>query len=88
MIDPPALAASLALQGDMFDAAFFRHVLASIVFALFGIIFFAIAFVLMVKVTPFSVRKEIEDDQNVALAIVMASVILGMAIIVGMAVQG
>jgi len=88
MIDPPALAATLALQGEMFDVGFFRHVLASIVFAFFGIIFFAVAFFLMVKVTPFSVRKEIEDDQNVALAIVMASVILGMAIIVGMAVQG
>ena len=88
MFDSPALAAMLALQGEMFDAAFFRHVLASIVFAFFGIVFFAIAFFLMAKLTPFSIRKEIEEDHNTALAIVMASVILGMAIIVGMAVQG
>jgi uncharacterized membrane protein YjfL (UPF0719 family) len=78
----------LALQDDMLDAAFFRHVIAALVFAIFGIVVFAIAFFLMVKAIPFSVRKEIEDDQNTALAIVMASVILGIAIIVGMAVQG
>ena len=36
---------------------------------------------------PFSVRKEIEDDQNVALAIVIASVILGSALIIAAAVH-
>jgi hypothetical protein len=34
------------------------------------------------------VRKEIEEDQNTALAIVIGSVILGIAIIIGMAIQG
>jgi hypothetical protein len=42
----------------------------------------------MVKATPFSIRKEIEDDQNTALAIIMASVIIGIALIIGMAIQG
>lgn len=83
----PAMTA-LALQGDMIDATFFRHVAAALVFALLGLVFFGIAFFVMVKSIPFSVRKEIEEDQNTALAIVMASVIIGMAIIVGMAVQG
>ena len=36
----------------------------------------------------FSVRKEIAEDQNTALAIVMGSVILGIAIIVASAVNG
>jgi putative membrane protein len=39
------------------------------------------------KVAPFSVRKEIEDDQNIALAIVIASVILGSALIIAAAVH-
>jgi uncharacterized membrane protein YjfL (UPF0719 family) len=42
----------------------------------------------MTKVAPFSVRKEIEEDQNTALAVLMGSVILGIAIIVAAAVQG
>jgi uncharacterized membrane protein YjfL (UPF0719 family) len=39
-----------------------------------------------VKVIPFSVRKEIEEDQNTALAIIMGSVILGLAIIIAASV--
>ena len=77
-----------ALQGESLDALFVRHLLAALAFAAVGLVFFAIAFYVMVKAMPFSVRKEIEDDQNVALAIVMASVIIGIAIVVGMAVKG
>lgn len=67
---------------------FVAHLVAALVFAVVGLVFFAIAFVIMTKVTPFSVRKEIEEDQNTALAIVMASIIIGIAIIIGMAIQG
>ena len=57
-------------------------------FALLGIVAFAIAFFVVVKVTPFSLRKEIEEDHNVALAVVLGSVILGIAIIVAATVHG
>ncbi len=63
-------------------------VLETLVFAVIGIILFALAFWLIVKVSPFSTRKEIEDDQNVALAIVIGSVIIGIALIVAAAVHG
>jgi putative membrane protein len=88
MFEAPLLASLFALQDTMLDASFFRHVVAALAFAIIGVIFFAVAFVIMIKASPFSVRKEIEDDQNTALAIVMASVIIGLAIIIGMAVQG
>ena len=67
---------------------FVSHLIAALAFAIIGLIFFAFAFVIMTKVTPFCVRKEIEEDQNTALAIVMASIIIGIAIIIGMAIQG
>jgi putative membrane protein len=60
----------------------------SSVFALIGIIVFALAFYLMVKIAPFSVRKEIEVDQNTALAIIMAGVIIGIALIISAAIHG
>ena len=60
----------------------------TIVFVLLGLIVFALAFFVITKVTPFSVRKEIEDDQNVALAVVIASVILGSALIIAAAIHG
>jgi putative membrane protein len=63
-------------------------VVTTLVFALVGIVLFALAFLIIVKVAPFSIRKEIEDDQNVALAILIGSVIIGIAMIVASAVHG
>jgi len=62
--------------------------ITTIVFVLLGLIVFALAFFVITKVTPFSVRKEIEDDQNVALAVVIASIILGSALIIAAAIHG
>jgi uncharacterized membrane protein YjfL (UPF0719 family) len=59
----------------------------SAVFATLGIILFAIAFWVMSKICPFSIRKEIEEDQNTALAIVMGAVILGIALIVSTSIS-
>ncbi len=59
----------------------------TLIFSLIGIVLFALAFWIIVKVTPFSIRKEIEDDQNIALAIVIASVIIGIALIVAAAIH-
>ena len=62
-------------------------VITTLVFVVLGLIVFALVFLVITKVTPFSVRKEIEDDQNIALAIVIASVILGSALIIAAAVH-
>ena len=63
-------------------------VLTTLVFSLVGIVLFALAFLIIVKIAPFSTRKEIEEDQNVALAILIGSVIIGIAMIVASAVHG
>ncbi len=63
-------------------------VVETIIFAVIGIALFAFAFWVIVKITPFSTRKEIEDDQNTALAIVIGAVIIGIALIVAAAVHG
>ena len=63
-------------------------IFTTIVFVVIGLIVFALAFLVIGKATPFSVRKEIEEDHNVALAIVIASVILGSAVIIAAAIHG
>lgn len=65
-----------------------KAALGSLIFALVGILVFGVAFFLIVKIAPFSIRKEIEEDQNTALGIVIGSVILGLAWIIGAAVHG
>ena len=63
-------------------------VVTTLVFSLVGIQLFALAFFVIVKIAPFSTRKEIEEDQNTALAILIGSVIIGIALIVAAAVHG
>ena len=47
-----------------------------------GIVVFAITFWLMVKISPFSVKKEIEEDQNTSLAILYGSVFIALSILI------
>ena len=61
---------------------------SSAVFAAIGLVVFAIAWWIMVKIAPFSIKKEIEEDQNVALGVIMAGVIIGIALIIAAAVHG
>lgn len=69
-------------------AAIGNAVVQSVLFSIIGVVFFALAFWIIAKLSPFSVRKEIEEDQNVALAIMIGSVILGVALIVSAALLG
>jgi len=57
-------------------------------FVALGLALFGIAFLIIVKVSPFSIRKEIEVDQNTSLAILIASVFLGIAMIISAAIHG
>ncbi len=56
-------------------------------FVLLGLVCFALTFWIIVKVSPFSIKKEIEDDQNTSLAILIASVILGISLIISAAIH-
>lgn len=63
-------------------------VVSSAAFAGIGVVVFLAAFWLMTKLAPFSVRKEIEEDQNVALAVIMAGVLIGISLIISAAISG
>ena len=72
----------------MFSDAQIATFVGSMIYTLFGVIVFAVTFWIVTKITPFSVRKEIEEDQNTALGIIIGSVIIGLAIIIGAAITG
>jgi putative membrane protein len=57
-------------------------VVATSIFTTLGLVFFGVAFFAITKLVPFSMRKEIEQDQNVALGIIIGAVIIGIAIII------
>ncbi|MET0753792.1 MAG: DUF350 domain-containing protein [Pyrinomonadaceae bacterium] len=60
----------------------------TLIFVFIGLVVFGIAYFIIVKVAPFSVKKEIEDDQNTALAIIIGAIIIGVAMIISAAIQG
>jgi putative membrane protein len=60
----------------------------ALVFSAIGFALFGLAFFVIVKVAPFSIRKEIEEDQNVSLGIIIGSVIIGISMIISAAIQG
>ena len=62
--------------------------LTTIIFVAIGLVVFAVAFAIVVLVSPFSVKKEIETDQNIALAVIIGSIIIGIALIISSAIQG
>jgi uncharacterized membrane protein YjfL (UPF0719 family) len=68
--------------------SFLRPLVASVVYSLLGMAVFALGFLVIHWVTPFSIRKEIEEDQNTSLGIVIGSVVIGLAIIIAASIHG
>jgi uncharacterized membrane protein YjfL (UPF0719 family) len=62
--------------------------IGSIVFALIGVLVFWISFVVIDKITPYNLWEEIVEKQNVALALVVAAMSLGICVIVAAAIHG
>lgn len=68
--------------------SFGASVLNAIVFGAIGIAVFLVALKLCVKISPFSIRKELEEDHNVAVGVVLGSVFIALGLIVAAAVHG
>ena len=58
----------------------------TLIFVSIGIVFFAVAYSILSRMFP--IKKEIEEDQNTALGIVIGSIMIGIAIIIAAAIQG
>jgi len=63
-----------------------EHLLAVVIYSVVGVLVLGSCFWIMKRLMPFSVTKEIEEDQNIALAVLMGSVIIGMSIIIAAAI--
>jgi len=58
----------------------------TLIFVFIGLVFFAVAYGILSRV--FNIHKEIEEDQNTALGIVIGSIMLGIALIIAAAING
>ena len=64
-----------------------RNMLAATAFALLGIVIFILAFAVVDRVTPYSLWKEIVEEKNTALALLLGAASIGICIIIASAVH-
>ncbi|MFY7939418.1 MAG: DUF350 domain-containing protein [Burkholderiaceae bacterium] len=60
----------------------------SILFALIGVLVFWVCFIIVDKLTPYDLWKEIIEEKNIALAIVVGAMCIAIGLIVSAAVHG
>ena len=63
------------------------NVAAAVIFALLGILLFILGFIVFDRITPGSLWKELLEDQNTALGVLMGCVAIAIAIIIAAAVH-
>ena len=61
--------------------------LNALLYSALGIVIFVLAFFLIDKFTPYHLWKEIVEDKNVALAILIGAMSIGMCVIIAAAVH-
>lgn len=75
----------MLLAKEIFDPA---AIAAATIYSILGLLIFGAVWLLIVWLTPFSIRKEIEEDQNTSLGIILGAVIIGISLIISAAVAG
>ncbi|MBL4628391.1 MAG: DUF350 domain-containing protein [Roseicyclus sp.] len=66
----------------MMDQIVIAEILSMLFYSVIGMVLLWIAWKVIDIVTPFPIIKEIEEDQNIALSILIGSVFLSIAIII------
>ena len=64
------------------------HIATSLIYAAIGIVTFALAYKVAEKLLPFDLTKELSEDDNTAVGVLMGSIMLGLAIIIAAAIHG
>jgi putative membrane protein len=60
----------------------------SILFAVLGIVIYVVGFVVLDRITPYHLWREINEKQNTALAILVGAMAIGLAMIISAAIHG
>ena len=63
------------------------NIISTLMFTFLGILVFVIAFIIMDKVTPYHLWKEIVQEHNMALAILVGAMSIGICIIIAAAIH-
>jgi len=73
---------------SLHDLINYKYIIASVLYSVIGILILLISFWIIEKITPENLWKKIVDEHNIALAIVCASFMIAVAIIISSAIHG
>ena len=64
-----------------------QFIVNSLIYSILGVIVFWVSFIIIDKITPYDLWREIVEKRNTALAMVVGAMCLGIAIIVAASVH-
>lgn len=67
---------------DLFSAISLAEIVSTVVYSFIGVLILAFCWWVINKLSPFPIIKEIETDQNTALAVLIAAVFVSLSIII------
>jgi uncharacterized membrane protein YjfL (UPF0719 family) len=70
------------------EAHLLHNLFSATIYSLLGIVILLVSFILIEKITPENLWKEIIEKQNSALAILAAAFMIAIAIIISSAISG
>ena len=69
-------------------ASHVRPIVDSFIYSILGTVILCAGFWFIEKILPFSMKKEIEEDENTSLGIILGAFIIGISLIIAAAIQG
>ena len=69
------------------NTAILGPILSSVLFAVVGLVIYIVGFIVLDKLTPYALWKEICEKQNVALAVLVGAGAIGLAMIISAAIH-
>ena len=66
----------------MLDGIILSEVFATMFYTILGLVLLGVSWKLIEWISPFSLRKEIEDDQNLAIAVLIGSLFISISILI------
>jgi len=64
-----------------------QNMLMSLAYSAIGIVIFIVAYKLMERILPFNLAKELAEDQNTAVGVLLGAIMLGLAIIIAASIH-
>jgi putative membrane protein len=72
----------------MVDQIKLGALISSLVYSFLGVLVFWVSFLIIDRLTPYHLWKEIIEEKNTALAIIVGAIAIGICIIVAAAIHG